>query len=257
MRTMWDAITGHVGLIPANAQLAAGYVNGPISQWTPQEWARFSAGTRLVRISVSPWVNDGHVLDVESGDALPAHAPGWAQTRRGSGLAAPCVYCNLSTLPAVRGAFYNTKVPEPLYWLARPGAAELEALAGATVIATQYQYSGGYDLSVVADFWPGVDPDPAAGQPTPPADPAPAWQEELMGRLPTLTQGDRDNGPVRWVHRLQGLLTAIGISPGAIDGAFGPATLGAVKTCQRQYGLVVDGVVGPHTWSALITGQDL
>ena len=38
------------------------------------------------------------------------------------------------------------------------------------------------------------------------------------------------------------------------DGVFGPLTEEAVKEFQRKYGLVADGIVGPHTW-ALIQGD--
>jgi peptidoglycan hydrolase-like protein with peptidoglycan-binding domain len=36
-----------------------------------------------------------------------------------------------------------------------------------------------------------------------------------------------------------------------VDGVFGPETLTAVKSYQREHHLEVDGVVGPETWSAL------
>lgn len=40
----------------------------------------------------------------------------------------------------------------------------------------------------------------------------------------------------------------------SVDGAFGPATLKAVKSFQKSKGLSVDGVAGPNTWRALIAG---
>ncbi|MGJ6980962.1 peptidoglycan-binding protein [Aestuariimicrobium soli] len=38
----------------------------------------------------------------------------------------------------------------------------------------------------------------------------------------------------------------------ALDGSFGPAQVAAVRAFQLRSGLVVDGVVGPRTWSALV-----
>ncbi|MEV0736194.1 peptidoglycan-binding protein [Streptomyces sp. NPDC050549] len=57
------------------------------------------------------------------------------------------------------------------------------------------------------------------------------------------------NGPA--VAEAQCLLRRAGISPGGIDGMFGPLTEHAVKAFQKQSGLDVDGMVGPHTWKAL------
>lgn len=37
------------------------------------------------------------------------------------------------------------------------------------------------------------------------------------------------------------------------DGSFGPATLNAVKTFQRNHGLSDDGIVGPMAWNALLS----
>jgi hypothetical protein len=43
--------------------------------------------------------------------------------------------------------------------------------------------------------------------------------------------------------------------PLAVDGIFGPKTLGRVKDFQAANGLEVDGIVGPKTWAALGTGS--
>ncbi|MET7939601.1 peptidoglycan-binding protein [Streptomyces sp. NPDC005302] len=58
-----------------------------------------------------------------------------------------------------------------------------------------------------------------------------------------------DSGPQ--VAEVQCLLRRAGISPGGIDGMFGPLTMGAVERFQRQAHLDVDGIAGPHTWKAL------
>ncbi|MEV1064289.1 peptidoglycan-binding protein [Streptomyces sp. NPDC050263] len=53
------------------------------------------------------------------------------------------------------------------------------------------------------------------------------------------------------VAEAQCLLRRAGISPGGIDGKFGPLTQRAVKAMQKRSGLDVDGMVGPNTWKAL------
>lgn len=61
--------------------------------------------------------------------------------------------------------------------------------------------------------------------------------------------GYGDTGPD--VAEAQCLLRRAGISPGGIDGMFGPLTLRAAKAFQRREGLTVDGMLGPHSWKAL------
>ncbi|MEU3175073.1 peptidoglycan-binding protein [Streptomyces sp. NPDC007000] len=53
------------------------------------------------------------------------------------------------------------------------------------------------------------------------------------------------------VAEVQCLLERAGYAPGDIDGIYGPLTERAVTRLQRDAGLVVDGIVGPHTWGAL------
>ncbi len=67
------------------------------------------------------------------------------------------------------------------------------------------------------------------------------------GERPVLSRGSR--GP--WVTELQTRLRTLGLYRGALDGIFGPLTEEAVREFQRSQGLVVDGIVGPATWSAL------
>ena len=69
--------------------------------------------------------------------------------------------------------------------------------------------------------------------------------------LPTLRKGDTRTE----VATLQELLTNKGYSlpKYGVDGNFGSETLSAVKKFQKDHDLVVDGIVGPKTWKALMT----
>ena len=155
-RRMYDSV--HPGLIPLDCQLVAGYVDGAY-RWTFADWVRF-AGKVTVPIAVSASTNDGIVLDVERFDATPAQAPGWVTMRRAAGKD-PSVYCSQSVWPTVRNAFIDAQVPEPHYWIAAyPGDGPVVP-AGA--VAHQWVDHGDYDESVVADYWPGIDPAPTTG----------------------------------------------------------------------------------------------
>ena len=156
MRTMYDAVTA--ANIPADARMVAGYIDRiKLLPWTAADWARFPNAVKVTIVKKAS-TNDGHVLDVEPGDATPAEAPGWVRMRRAAG-AIPTVYCNTSTWPSVRAAFRAAQVAEPYYWLAvydgNPKWRDDWAVAG--VVAKQYQNTPGFDLSSVADHWPGVD----------------------------------------------------------------------------------------------------
>ncbi|MGP4008832.1 peptidoglycan-binding protein [Streptomyces sp. 4N124] len=53
------------------------------------------------------------------------------------------------------------------------------------------------------------------------------------------------------VAEAQCLLRRAGAAPGDVDGIYGPLTERAVERVQQRAGLVVDGIMGPHTWEAL------
>ena len=151
-RTMYDAVT--VSAIPDGSVLVAGYVNGSYANLSGLR-ARFPHAL-VVGVTVTAGADEGQVLDVESGDASPAEAPGWVERRRAAG-ADPTVYCNASTWPAVRAAFSAAGVAAPHFWIADYDG---DPAIPAGAVAKQYASNENYDTSAVAAYWPGVDPTP-------------------------------------------------------------------------------------------------
>jgi peptidoglycan hydrolase-like protein with peptidoglycan-binding domain len=70
---------------------------------------------------------------------------------------------------------------------------------------------------------------------------------DMLQPWPLVRRGDKAHP----VPSLQYLLRARGHSV-TVDGDFGPLTEAAVRAFQQQRNLVVDGVVGPQTWQALV-----
>jgi peptidoglycan hydrolase-like protein with peptidoglycan-binding domain len=68
--------------------------------------------------------------------------------------------------------------------------------------------------------------------------------------FPLVRRGDQAHP----VPSLQYLLRARGHSV-TVDGIFGPKTDAAVRGFQQALGIAVDGIVGPVTWRALISGM--
>lgn len=160
MRTMYDDVDA--ANIPADATLMAGYVDGSWPSYNAMK-ARFPHAT-VVPIAVSWRTNAGTVLDCEKGDATPSECPSWVVMRRARGVD-PTIYCNSDTWPAVRQAFQGAHIPEPHYWIAQ---WDDQPTIPAGAVAKQYKNGSTYDTSVVAAYWPGVDPIP-----TPPEDTLP------------------------------------------------------------------------------------
>jgi hypothetical protein len=160
MRTFWDGINSDAPFIPTTAQGVMGYVPPSSFAWTPASWARFPNST-LVRItpSASVFGPGVHMLDIETGDATPAQAPGWAANSRRA-RQDPTVYCSLSAWPAVQAAFNAAKVPHPHYVIAHydGNPTTMPVLNGIVAVGKQYLSTARYDLTAVPGAWPGVDP---------------------------------------------------------------------------------------------------
>jgi hypothetical protein len=165
-RLMYDSTTASA--IPTNAAMVAGYCDG-LYVWSEADWNRFPNAVK-VRIAVKPYTNDGHALDVEPGNWNAAASVDWVLLRRSAGMV-PTVYCGSwapgYTWEDVLAAHAARGVPPPLIWYANYDGVKVVP-AGA--VAKQYADAGPYDLSVVEDYWPGVDVAPV---PVPVPKPAP------------------------------------------------------------------------------------
>jgi len=71
----------------------------------------------------------------------------------------------------------------------------------------------------------------------------------VAASLAVLSQGREEQS----VTRLQALLNATADAGLAEDGIFGPLTDAAVRDFQTSRHLLVDGIVGPQTWAALLS----
>lgn len=167
-RRMWDSVT--VADIPADAELVAGYLDGHYANLTAMH-ARFPKD-RVV--TVTP---DGHeganVDDREPGDQSAVQSAAWA-TDELKAHRHPAVYVSDSNIKEVLTALALRDAKATLiftaHWTGKPHICGPACFKGydlpfePTVIGTQYAdpgTSGGhYDLSLVQDYWPGVDPAP-------------------------------------------------------------------------------------------------
>lgn len=218
-RTMYDSI--HASAIPKTAEMVAGWVDG-IYAWTPADWALFPLA-RKVRISVLG--NPAEVADVENGALTIQQA-----IARGYGT----VYCSLNSWEANRAAYQSMGKAEPLWWIADyDGVAQIPAGA----IAKQYTDnppSNPYDTSVVADYWPGVDPAP---------DP-PKEEEDMRimndGKAQWLVFG----GVKVWIDNPQEL-TALSESGIPSVGAAVPGVLSLIPEANAAQTIALSGTLTP------------
>lgn len=94
---MYDSIVA--AAIPPDAEMVAGYVDGPLSQWKPSDWDRFSPSATKIHISTWGPRNNGDCLDIERGDSSPEDAPEWVDNAIARGVQRPILYCSLSDWP--------------------------------------------------------------------------------------------------------------------------------------------------------------
>lgn len=125
--------------------MVGGYVDGPYA-WSEADWARFP---NAIHVTISVDGNAAQVGDVERGAMTIGQA---------IAIGYGTVYCSASSWPNNVAAYRTARKPQPNWWIAAyPGAGETIP-AGA--VAHQYSDVGGFDSSVAANYWPGVDPAP-------------------------------------------------------------------------------------------------
>jgi hypothetical protein len=176
--TMYDAADPAVvrDVIPAGAQAVAGYVGpaGPSNHFVtfPAVVGRFYPHAHCFSIAAQSFLLAA-CLDIESGDATPAQAPGWFHFAKAAGHWRPCFYANASTMPQVEQQLQAAGIPRAAYrlWVAAYPGTGPNVPPGFD--AHQYIDHGprgeNYDISVcLPDFF---GPPPA---PKPP--PASPWQ---------------------------------------------------------------------------------
>ena len=78
--------------------------------------------------------------------------------------------------------------------------------------------------------------------------------------LPVLAEGSTDGGPVGRVQQMLNVHAGSDFEGGTkgplqVDGVFGPKTEAAVRGFQDALDITVDGIVGPVTWRALVSGM--
>jgi hypothetical protein len=136
-----------------NAAMVAGYIDGAFA-WTSAQFGLWPASTVKVKIAVFASTNAGDVIDCETGDATPAQAAAWVNMRIAAGYYRPTIYCNLSTVPAVRTATGSLILGQDYdIWVADYDGSTASVYAGTA--AKQYLNTASYDKSIVYDdAWP-------------------------------------------------------------------------------------------------------
>lgn len=156
MRLMYDADNPYD--IPSDAEMVAGYVDGSRTKWTQEMWDRFPNSVH-VRISAVGATHLADVFDVEPGCIWPPERVISIILRAREAGIVPTVYCNeLNHWHGIRKMFQDRQIQEPLYWVANyDKVAEVPNGAIAKQFKHPPQVGKHYDLSAVANYWPGVD----------------------------------------------------------------------------------------------------
>jgi hypothetical protein len=163
MRAMYDSV--NPGAIPDYAPVVAGYVDG-LYAWPQSGWDRFPNRPH-VRITIFRSNLAADVLDVETGNEDEAGALVWVLAKRAAGQPS-VVYIQLSRWAYLNAVFANAGQPPPPVWIAD---YDNQAIIYPGAFAHQYANAtftnANFDISVIPDYWGGVDPPPNVAPPPP------------------------------------------------------------------------------------------
>lgn len=134
-----------------------GYPDGSFAN-AAQIQAKFP-GMPVLKFTVSAADDEGHCLDIENGDAVPAQAPGWIVKRRAGGLWWASNYCSMDDYDEVWAAFVAAGVPQPFYIIADYDGNPI-VYPMPMVIGHQLADRGPYDEGVLLPTYP-LFPQPA------------------------------------------------------------------------------------------------
>jgi hypothetical protein len=170
MRLMYDA--ADPSKIP-DGSFVAGYVNGAYA-WSAEEWSAFGQQLGIDVTGSAPLMSN--ILDVEPGNLgtpdgdtaaawalLVPRAVAWARQRQERNLSVT-LYVEASRFVQLSGGLADAGVKGVRYWVADWGITQSQAEGKVGGVIAGIQFQGGqdapYDLSVVADDWFPVKPDP-------------------------------------------------------------------------------------------------
>lgn len=244
-RTMFDSTT--VADVPSGGDLYLGYPDG--NYRTVDGLHERFPRSRVVVTTVNGSTKGCNLVDCETGDTVPETAVGYVKGEIKGGNDHPGVYTYVSSLAAVchqvlaQGVNPASVLFMTAHYTGKPHLCDAKCYGQLPfeprIIATQYAAPGygsrgHYDVSLVAPFWPGVDPKP---QPAPKP-----WFHR------TLRRGSVGRDVVALKRRLRahGYHGFVVPSP-----MFGRGCEKAVRAFQSAHHLVVDGVVGAKTAKAL------
>jgi len=118
--TMYDST--NVGTLPHGAGAYAGYVQGAFQTFATLQRLFAASGAHLLSIAVFA-SGDAACLDIETGDATIAQAPGWVKRQLARGASRPCLYTSVSNMDALVTALGGAGIPraEIRLWSAHYG----------------------------------------------------------------------------------------------------------------------------------------